>query len=104
MKRARPYFLSCLITLLILLAHQDSPLSAGKIYIDYSAISAATAPLWVTNDRGLLKKYGLDTDLIYLAGRSRVVLGMESDSIHAGLFNVGAAVEARLSSLRRFIV
>ena len=95
--RPRAYFLFCVIALLILLARRDSALGAEKVYIGYSAISAATAPLWVANDRGLLKKYGLDAELIYLAGGSRVVLGMESDSIQAGLFNVGAAVEARLA-------
>ena len=93
MKRRHVNFLFCVVALLILSARRDPALSAEKVYIGYSAISAATAPLWVANDRGLLKKYGLDAELIYLAGGSRVVLGMESDSIQAGLFNDGAAVE-----------
>jgi NitT/TauT family transport system substrate-binding protein len=96
MKTSRSYFLVCTIGLLIFLARPE-PGSAEKIYIGYSAISAAAAPLWVANDRGLLKKYGLDAQLIYLAGGSRVVMGMEADSIQAGLFTVGAAVEARLA-------
>jgi NitT/TauT family transport system substrate-binding protein len=103
MKRPRSYFLLCIIALSIFLARQHSALSAEKVYIGYSAISAAVAPLWVANDRGFLKKYGLDTELVYLAGGSRVVLGMESNSIQAGLFNVGAAVEARLAGGRSLI-
>jgi NitT/TauT family transport system substrate-binding protein len=97
MKKPRSYFLFCIIALLILFARRDSAQGAEKVYIGYSAISAATAPLWVANDRGLLKKYGLDAELIYLAGGSRVALGMEADSIQTGLFNDGAAVEARLA-------
>jgi NitT/TauT family transport system substrate-binding protein len=104
MKRPRSYFLLCIIALSIFLARQHSALSAEKVYIGYSAISAAVAPLWVANDRGFLKKYGLDTELVYLAGGSRVVLGMESNSIQAGLFNVGAAVEARLAGGRSLIM
>ena len=96
MKTSRSYFFIYVITLLTLFAYCDSA-SAEKIYIGYSAISAATTPLWVANDRGLLKKYGLDAELIYLAGGSRVALGMEADSIQTGLFNDGAAVEARLA-------
>ncbi len=57
MKTARSYFLLSLIALMMGLAG-GSAWSAEKIYIGYSAISAATAPLWVANDRGLLKKYG----------------------------------------------
>jgi NitT/TauT family transport system substrate-binding protein len=104
MKRPRSYFLLCIIALSIFSARQHSALSAEKVYIGYSAISAAVAPLWVANDRGFLKKYGLDTELVYLAGGSRVVLGMESNSIQAGLFNVGAAVEARLAGGRSLIM
>ncbi len=97
MKSPRSYFVPCIIALAIVAAGHDSARSAEKIYIGYSAISAATAPLWVANDRGLLKKYGLDAELIYLAGGSRVALGLESDSLQTGLFNDGAAVEARLA-------
>ncbi len=97
MNRLRSRVLFCIIALRILWACPGSALSAEKVYIGYSAISAAAAPLWVASDRGLLKKYGLDAELIYLAGGSRVALGMEADSLQTGLFNDGAAVEARLA-------
>jgi len=97
MKTSCSNFLVCTTGLVIFLACSEPALSAEKIHIGYSAISAAAAPLWVANDRGLLRKYGLDPELIYLAGGSRVVMGMEANSIQTGLFTVGAAVEARLA-------
>lgn len=72
-------------------------LGAGKVHIGYSAISSAAAPLWAAQEKGFFKKYGLETELIYLAGGSRVVLGVEADSIQVGIFNAGAGVEARLA-------
>ena len=96
MKMRRPYLLLAAIALLVLFGRAES-VFAEKVYIGYSAISAAATPLWVANDRGFLKKYGLDAELIYLAGGSRVALAMEADSVQTGLFNDGAAVEARLA-------
>ncbi len=72
-------------------------LAAGKVHVGYSAISAAAAPLWAAQEKGYFKKYGLETELIYLAGGSRVALGIEADSIQVGLLNVGAGVEAHLA-------
>ena len=95
----KPFSLS-LITgaaLLTILALWEPVLGAGKVHIGYSAISSAAAQLWAAQEKGFFKKYGLDTELIYLAGGSRVVLGMEADSIQIGIFNVGAGVEARLA-------
>lgn len=97
MRRTRSPFLLCAITMLTILAYHGSAFGAGKVHVGYSAISAAVAPLWAAQEKGFFKKYGLETELIYLAGGSRVVLGMEADSIQVGLFNVGAAVEARLA-------
>lgn len=97
MKTKRLPILFCAITMLTILAYDGSALGAGKVHVGYSAISAAVAPLWAAQEKGFFKKYGLETELIYLAGGSRVVMGMEGDSIQVGLFNVGAAVEARLA-------
>ena len=97
MKRPRSPFLLCAITMLTILADHGLAIGAEKVHVGYSAISAVTVPLWAAQEKGLFKKYGLDTELIYLAGGSRVVLGMEANSIQVGLFNVGSAVEARLA-------
>jgi NitT/TauT family transport system substrate-binding protein len=49
---------------------------AQKVRIAYSAISGAQLPLWVAQDKGLFKRQGLDTDLLYIGGGSVVVQAM----------------------------
>ena len=97
MKKSSFFFSGCAVTLLAILLCRAPVLGAGKVHIGYSAISAAAAPLWAAQEKGFFKKYGLETELIYLAGGSRVALGIEADSIQIGIFNVGAGVEARLA-------
>jgi len=71
--------------------------SAAKLRLGYSAITATMAPLWAARDNGFFAKYGIDADLIYLAGGSRIALALESDSIQIGQIALNAGVEARLA-------
>lgn len=71
--------------------------AAAKFRIGYSAITATMAPLWVGQEKGLFAKYGIDAELIYLAGGGRIALALESESIQIGQLNVNAGVEARLA-------
>ena len=74
------------------------PLSAStKLRVGYSAITTTQAPLWAAEDRGLFRKYGIESELIYLAGGSKIALALESESIQMGRFNVNSAVDARLA-------
>src|SRR3989442_15034814 len=41
-----------------------------RIRISYSAISGSQAILWVTQDAGLFRKYDLDPQIIFMAGRA----------------------------------
>src|SRR2546428_11194087 len=40
-----------------------------RIRISYSAISGSQAILWVSQDAGLFRKYDLDPQIIFMAGR-----------------------------------
>src|SRR3989442_13774566 len=40
-----------------------------RIRISYSAISGSQAILWVTQDAGLFRKYDLDPQIIFMAGK-----------------------------------
>jgi NitT/TauT family transport system substrate-binding protein len=71
--------------------------AAARIRIGYSAITTTQAPLWAAEDRGYFKKYGLEPELIYLAGGAKIALAVESESIQLGRFNVASAVDARLA-------
>ncbi len=97
MKRREFSIVLFLVAVVATVAPGSAALGAEKVRVGYSAISAAMAPLWAAQEKGLFKKYGLETELIYLAGGSQVVLAMEADSVQVGLFNAGAAVEARLA-------
>ena len=71
--------------------------AASRIRIGYSAITATMAPLWAGQEKGIFAKYGIDPELIYLAGGGRIALALESESIQIGQMNVNAGVEARLA-------
>jgi len=43
---------------------QERPLE--KITIAFSSVSANMAPLWITQERGFFRKYGLDVQLVFL--------------------------------------
>jgi len=82
----------------------DPLFAASKIRIGYSAITTTQAPLWAAEDRGFFKKYGLETELIYLAGGSKIALALESESIQLGRFNVASAVDARLAGASSMVI
>ena len=87
--------LSFLLGIASISAAKDS--WAAKLRIGYSAITATMAPLWGAQEKGLFAKYGVDAELIYLAGGSRIALALESDSIQLGQIALNAGVEARLA-------
>ena len=71
--------------------------AATQLRIGYSAITTTQAPLWAAQDRGLFTKYGIEPELIYLAGGSKIALALESNSIQLGRFNVNSAIDATLA-------
>jgi NitT/TauT family transport system substrate-binding protein len=92
-----PSSFSLIVGVVLLMLPHPPAFAAGKVNISYAAISAAAVPLWAAQDRGFFKKHGLDAELIYLAGGSRVALGIESNSTPIGFFNVASGVDARLA-------
>jgi len=65
-----------------------------KIKIGYPAISYNQIHIWVAKEAGLFKKYGLDTELIFLRGGQ-----MATQALVAGdppLVNIGTVVQAVL--------
>jgi NitT/TauT family transport system substrate-binding protein len=48
-------------------APTSAPAALKPIRIAYSQVAAAFAPIWIANDQGLLRKHGLDAEVVSLA-------------------------------------
>jgi NitT/TauT family transport system substrate-binding protein len=67
----------------------ESPLE--KVTIAYSSISGNMAPLWITQERGFFRKYGLDVQLVFIESGTTTVQSLISrDAAFAQM--AGAAV------------
>jgi len=69
---------------------------AEKIRIAYSAISGVQLPLWVAQDKGLFKRQGLDTELLYIGGGSVVVQAMLGGEVQFTRASAPGIVQASL--------
>ena len=62
----RYVILGLILCVAVFVGHR--PVAAEPLRIVYTAISLMYGPLWVTQQAGLLKKYNLDVELLYLSG------------------------------------
>lgn len=69
----------------------------AKMLLGYSAISATMAPLWAARDNGFFARHGIDAELIYLAGGSKIALALQADSIQIGQLALNSGLETRLA-------
>lgn len=90
--------LATLSVLTVLIADSFSyGASAAKMRLGYSAITATMAPLWAGRDNGFFAKHGIDAELIYLAGGSKIALALQADSIQIGQIALNSGIETRLA-------
>jgi NitT/TauT family transport system substrate-binding protein len=66
---------------LFLAAETPSSSRAETFRIGFPSLATGFAPSWVTADKGIWKKHGLDVELIYLRGGSRTVSALISGSV-----------------------
>jgi NitT/TauT family transport system substrate-binding protein len=70
------------LSILALVLTQITPLSAAETFkVGFPSLATGFAPSWVTADKGLWKKHGLDVELIYLRGGSRTVSALIGGSV-----------------------
>src|SRR5690242_206668 len=69
---------------------------AEKIRIAYSAISGVQLPLWMAQDKGLFKRQGLDSDLLYIGGGSVVVQAILGGEVQLTRASAPGIVQATL--------
>src|ERR1044071_9158807 len=55
--------------------------SAEVVRVGYPSLATGFAASWVTADKGIWKKQGLDVELIFLRGGSRTVSALLSGSV-----------------------
>lgn len=83
------YFISPMISV-------GAAAEAEKLNVCYSVVAATSVSTWVPKEAGIYKKYGLDVNIIYVAGQQAITTLISGDSqIVQG--SGAAAVLARLS-------
>ena len=70
-----------LIVALLLFASAPSRGDAEAFRVGYPSLATGFAPSWVTADKGIWKKHGLDVELIFLRGGSRTVAALIGGSV-----------------------
>jgi ABC-type nitrate/sulfonate/bicarbonate transport system substrate-binding protein len=77
----------------------SSPLLAQmtKLKVAYPTTVGSMAVLWVTKDAGLFEKHGLEVELIYVAGSSKVVQAMLAKQIPLAEIAIPAVIQANLA-------
>ena len=67
----------------------------AKINVSYASTSAVFLPYWIAKDRDLYKRYGVDAQLIYIAGASKNMQSLMANDIQFAGVGTGA-IEANV--------
>ena len=67
-----------------------------KITIAYSSLSANMAPLWITQERGFFRKYGLDVQLVFIESGSTTVQSLISKDVTFAQMAGAGVLQSRL--------
>ncbi|MCM3726502.1 ABC transporter substrate-binding protein [Neobacillus cucumis] len=77
-----------------------APLSKPiNIKIGYPTQGVSQLPLWVAKDTGIFKKYGVNAELIYIAGSPRVQETLNGGGIDVGISGIEAAGNAKAAGI-----
>jgi len=70
--------------------------SLEKVTIAYSSLSGNMAPLWITQERGLFRKYGLDAQLVFIESGSTTVQSLISKEVAFAQMAGAGVIQSRL--------
>src|SRR5262250_2371048 len=70
---------------------------AEPLRIAYTSIGLAYVPLWITKDAGIFKKYGIEPELLYIAGGPPSLQALIAGDVAISFTAGGATVAANLS-------
>jgi NitT/TauT family transport system substrate-binding protein len=77
----RPSRKSLIVSFCIVLLQAAGLWGAELIRVGYPSLATGFAPSWVTSDKGIWKKQGLDVELVFLRGGSRTVSALIGGSV-----------------------
>jgi len=80
----------------VLLPGAPALVSAQKLVVGYSGVTAIQLPVWVMKDAGYFKQEGLDADLIYIASSSTMAQAMMAGEVAISTANSQAVVDTGL--------
>lgn len=67
---------------------------AQTIHLSYSGNSGQNIPFWVTYDSGMFKKYGLNTDLVLIAGGLTNIQAIMANEIRFSYLGAASPIQA----------
>lgn len=91
--------LQFLLLPLLMLANQKTLQGAEKIRIFYTAITGEQSIFWIVKESGMLQKYGLDPEMVFIDSGTLAVQTMVAGDSHLGM---GASTAVVLSGLRGY--
>ena len=80
----------------VLLFGLPGVVSAQKLVVGYSGVTAIQAPFWIMKDAGYLKQEGLESNLIYIAASSTMAQAMMAGEVAISTANSQAVVDTGL--------
>jgi ABC-type nitrate/sulfonate/bicarbonate transport system substrate-binding protein len=89
--RSAPWLLAFIILLI------PNGVRAEPLRIAYTSIGLVYGPLWVTKDAAIFKKYGIDPELLYIAGGPPSLQALIAGDVAIAFTAAGATVAANLS-------
>ncbi len=75
----------------------SASLAQTKLKVAYPTTVGSMAVLWVAKDARLFEKHGLEVELIYVAGSSKVVQAMLAKEIPISEIAIPAVIQANLA-------
>ena len=88
---------SIVVSVMLVVSVTHLMAQATKLKVAYPTTVGSMAVIWVTKEAKLFEKQGLDMDLIYVAGSSRIVQAMLAKDIPISEIAIPAVIQADLA-------
>lgn len=92
-------FCIAMATVALLPGFSSNLLAAEKLRVAFPALAPGLSPSWVTYEKGIWKKNGVDVELILLSGGSRTIAALVSGSVQVVIGSDVGVTEGILKGL-----